>query len=191
MSPLPMRLLYLIPTLFSFLFQTCVSQWTLPDEIPGWIDLRQCVKNCMTSNCSPCGCPVASAFGCATRICICQQSLRKGALENVNDCVKKACGPGDEPSQAVTLFANWCDNVYSTSVGVSLVTAGTSVTTTSDSPFITQITVQTTGVSTVTKTAHIMAQRGVAQRSVALLWGTLMTLVMSLVAATIWGWVAV
>ena len=173
-----MRLLPLILALFFSLLQTCLSQWSFPDELPGWVDLRVCVQNCIyLCSMAGCYCPVASGLGCNTRICVCQDSFRQSALENLNACVKKGCGDTDEPAQAVTLFANFCDGVYLTSVGV--VTTGTTVTASSDYP-------AKTTTAGPTQTAHSTAQRGVA-----LLWGTLVTLMVSLMAATMWGWMAV
>ena len=192
-SPLPMRLLFLIPALFLF-FQPCVlvDVWPFQDEVPGWADLRDCLTGCLHFYNPQEHCPPADALGCHTRECTCLPKYRESALETISSCVKTACIPlKDEQQQGVDIFNNFCGGVVIvSSVGAS--TAG--------SPPSTQHLVKTVMATDGAMPTSIDEPMGfsptqpagsTAQRGVALLWGTFITMIMSLMAVTIWGWMAV
>lgn len=253
-----MRLLYLIPALF-FLFHVCVlgkdNIWTFNEEVPGWNDLRKCVRNCISKcdDSGTCSCRVAERVGCETRSCLCDSSVRDEADKFITTCVKNNCKTTDEPGEAVTIFNNFCDGVYPPSVSTSSGVTGPTSSPLSDGVYPSSVSVDsdatgptrspvvstaletpyssvvspdpdTTGptsppvsesnaktviqtgvteepsdsetgtqtdepvVATQTQTVHLP---NTAQRGVASLWDTLTGLMVSLVAMSVWGWVAV
>ena len=195
---LPMRLLYLIRAVFFLLCQTCVhgSGGACPfaDNVPGWGDYRKCLRNCLDVGGL---CPVALALGCDSRVCMCQASFREGALNYLSSCVGRDCGTTYEPTQAVDVFNTFCGGVVIfTSVGAGLDTTGsplsteyfvkTVIATGGPMPTSTLTNIDEPMVASPTQTAGSTAQRGVA-----LLWSTFITMIISLMAVTIWGWMAV
>lgn len=116
-----MRLL-LIPALL-FLFHTCVLGdwvWTFPSKVPGWSDLRSCLRDCFGSICDPDTCPsspIAMSLGCATVSCICQADFRNDALNFITNCVKDKCDTTDEPTKAVDIFNTYCGGAIPSSSG--------------------------------------------------------------------------
>lgn len=189
-----MHLIYLIPTLLLLLY-TCVSatdiEFTFPSKVPGWKDLRACLRNCMASGCDTVWCsssPVADALECPTKDCMCLVDYRADALDTLTICVAEACDTTNEPSQAVDIFNTYCGGVvvYATSTvhPVSNFNATpTDYMWTHDMWWTDYI----QWPPTATETVYLSK----AQRGAVLLWDTLITLMMSLVGAIIWDLVAV
>lgn len=184
-----MRLLYHISAFFFLLCQRCVLGFddavcsTIQDEYPGWADLRDCLKGCIYYSSFGTQCPVASFLGCGTRACMCKPSYRESALDNLKSCVKDKCQTTNEPSQAVDIFNTFCGGV----VVFSSVGPGSFNDTPLPTVTIWSATTDEGNQGIGTDTAY----HSTAQQGVALLWDTLITLMMSVVGAIIWDLVAV
>ena len=165
-----MRLQYFISTIL-FLFHFGVlgdETWQFPEKVPGWNDLRECLRNCITlCNVFGCTCPVAEFIGCRidSVICVCGVDARKDATDWIFDCVARTCNTSSEPPKAAKIFDNFCNEYYPSNISVGPSPSETGNTT---SPLV---------MTTCAETAHSTAQQGVN-----LLWNTIITLMVSLVA---------
>lgn len=114
---------------------------------------------------------------------MCQASFREAALDNLNTCVKNACKTDNEPPQALDIFNTFCGGVIVfSSVGPGSFKNGT--------PLPTETIFTATTDGGIDKET-VYYSTSTAQRGAALVWDTLVALMMSLVAANIWHWVAV
>ena len=108
---------------------------------------------------------------------MCQATYREAAVDNLHSCVKEACKNDNEAAQAVDIFNTFCGGaIVFSSVGAGPNMTGTPTPTAT-----------TDGGGTGTQTASC----GTTQRGAALLWDTLIALMVSLVVANIWDLVAV
>lgn len=205
-----MRPLSLTSLLLFFLFHTRVLggdyDWafSFSQEIPGWNDLRQCVRDCFAICDSFGNCPtheLAAVVGCKTRSCLCKSTVREEANDWLGLCIETRCEDTDELAETLTLFKNYCDGLYASGVSVGSDTTGPPTQPATEHTMAEQTVTATPGISTVlteytaTKTvtqtdlpeATKTVQTSTAKRGVAFLWDSLTMLMLSLVPMIVWG----
>lgn len=93
------------------LFQSATGQAIDQDavvftEVPGWIDLRACVRNCF-GECALCTGPDDS-LGCLTNQCMCNPSQLFTGLQYVVNCVRDGCKNLDDIQSANDTLITYC-----------------------------------------------------------------------------------
>lgn len=105
-------MLFLIKVLYILcLFQSATCQAIDQDAVefsivPGWTDLRTCVRNCF-GECGPCTGP-EDTLGCRTNRCMCSPSQLFTGLQYVDTCVRDACKNLDDVQLANHTFIAYC-----------------------------------------------------------------------------------
>ena len=118
--------LHLIPPTAA---QTLDPDWIDFRNIPGWVDLRVCLKNCFWNcgggsvnegNAQSCQ-PPAANVGCSTNRCICQPTPLYISLGYIESCIAKSCLTVEEPKLGRQLFGDYCKSKGYTSVGTATI----------------------------------------------------------------------
>lgn len=124
-SPVNLRSTALLLTLTVLTFLGASEAQAIKDDsinfdgMPGWSDLRECVKRQFTNGDRPI--PIASQMGCTTNACLCRPSVLGEAITVIEDWVMEACANYDDQKLAVNLLIDYCAEKGYTEIATAVV----------------------------------------------------------------------